>query len=296
MRFFRRHKIVTLILLMASFIIYQNYTIIIEENPRIDKENIQYVNDLYMSDGRIYNNYLNKQEKKMYRLIFEHTKNYQKKININLADFQCADYNECFSLINKVHDAIIADHPELLNYATYVGVYENGKITLNLKFAFNLRLQETISVLRIEGLIAEIKYRAKDMTDLEKIKYVYDWMGQNNTYDSLFTYASKNQSIYNVFMRKNAVCAGFAKASQVIFQNIGITSYGVTGVSTDNHMWNIIKYKDKYYYYDSTVAVSIKNKNDPHYYDGLKQTEISYYTMDYPEWYPKITQENVFMK
>ena len=69
MRFFRRHKIVTLILLMVSFIIYQNYTIIIEENPKVDKTDSQYVNNLYMSDGRIYNNYLNKQKNKLYRLI-----------------------------------------------------------------------------------------------------------------------------------------------------------------------------------------------------------------------------------
>ena len=57
---------------------------------------------------------------------------------------------------------------------------------------------------------------------------------------------SKNQSIYNVFMNKNAVCAGFAKASQVIFQNIGINSYTITGESTGPHMWNVVELDGKY--------------------------------------------------
>ena len=36
------------------------------------------------------------------------------------------------------------------------------------------------------------------MSDKEKIRYVYEWIGENNDYDRTFTYMSKNQSIYNV--------------------------------------------------------------------------------------------------
>ena len=86
----------------------------------------------------------------------------------------------------------------------------------------------------------------------EKIKYVYNWMGNNTSYDKTFTWSSKNQSVYSVFMSKEAVCAGFAKASQIIFQNIGIESYGVAGQTGGPHMWNIIEYDGKYYFFDST--------------------------------------------
>ena len=125
------------------------------------------------------------------------------------------------------------------------------------------------------------------MSDYEKIKYVYEWMGENSDYDRSFTYMAKNQSAYNVFINKNAVCAGFAKASQMIFQNIGIESYGVSGNTTGPHMWNIIKYKGKYYFFDSTVATSVP-RTSKRYYNGLKQTTMDDYKMDNPEWYPEI--------
>ena len=130
------------------------------------------------------------------------------------------------------------------------------------------------------------------MDYLEKVKYVYDWIGKNSTYDKVFTYASKNQSIYNVFMNKNAVCAGFAKASAVIFQNIGINSYTITGESTGPHMWNVVELDGKYYFYDSTVATSARNEETSWYYDGLKQEFMSTYSVDYPNWYPEIANDN----
>ena len=129
------------------------------------------------------------------------------------------------------------------------------------------------------------------MDDLEKIKYVYEWIGMNNTYDKVFTYSSKNQSIYNVFMNKNAVCAGFAKASAVIFQNIGITAYTITGESTGPHMWNIINYNDKWYFYDSTIATG-RTEGSSSYYDGLRQEYMNFYTVHFPTWYPEYEKTN----
>ncbi len=91
-------------------------------------------------------------------------------------------------------------------------------------------------------------------------------------------------------MKKNAVCAGFAKASQVIFQNIGINSYAVTGTTTGGHMWNIVEIDGKYYYYDSTVA-ACRKKTSKGYYDGLKQEEFADYKLDHPDWYSGLKLE-----
>ena len=66
MRYFKRHKIISLILIVLSVYLYINYTRIIEENPNIDKNSPAYINDIYMSDERIYNNYLSETEKIAY--------------------------------------------------------------------------------------------------------------------------------------------------------------------------------------------------------------------------------------
>ena len=58
-------------------------------------------------------------------------------------------------------------------------------------------------------------------------------------------------------------------------------------------MWNIVKYEDKYYYFDSTIAVGYK-KTSPHYYEGLQQETMNSYHPFYPEWYPKVEETNMF--
>ena len=184
----------------------------------------------------------------------------------------------------------------MLQFSSYGYSYDDTMVEAKVEFAINNPVMEELNTLKIRRIIDKIKKETKDMSDREKIKYVYEWIGDNNTYDELFTYTSKNQSIYNVFIKGNAVCAGFAKASQVIFQNIGIESMTITGESGGPHMWNIIKIDEKYYYYDSTWAASIQDKDNKHYYGGLIQEEMNYYVPDHPEWYPTIEKESGLME
>ena len=66
----------------------------------------------------------------------------------------------------------------------------------------------------------------------------------------------------------------------------------ISGGSGGPHMWNVIKLDNKYYYYDSTYAASIRDKNNPQYYGGLKQEEMNYYKADHSDWYPKIEEKS----
>lgn len=296
MRYFKRNKIFTIILIVISVFIYTNYTRIIEPNPKINRKSSLYVNDIYMSDGRIYNNYLNKSEKTAYNTLLKIIKQRKKSVKIIKQEDETLD--KLISNYTTANQAIWIEHPELISYATFSYRYRDGSnyIELSPIYAINNPIEEEINTLLIERKIDKIKHATKNMSDLEKIKYVYEWIGDNAYYDKLFTGSSKNQSIYNVFIKGNAVCAGFAKTSQVIFQNIGIESMIITGYSTGNHMWNVIKYNGKYYYYDSTYAASIRDKTNKNYYDGLKQDKMNYYTIDYTNWYPKIETENVLYK
>ena len=279
MTFFKSNKILTIVLLILSFYLYNTYFFLIEKNPYVDKKSSTYINDLYASDERIYNNFLNTTEKKIYRELVKGTKIYNGKINIQITDEETS--------VEKVLDAIKVDHPELLNFGSVTYSWDNdGNYKIKVNNA-TIILLEQINISRIERIVYRIKEETKNMSDYEKIKYVYEWMGENSDYDRSFTYMAKNQSAYNVFINKNAVCAGFTKASQIIFQNIGIESYGVSGNTTGPHMWNIIKYKGKYYFFDSTVATSVP-RTSKRYYNGLKQTTMDDYKMDNPEWYPEI--------
>lgn len=293
MQFFKKNIILTVALIVISVFIYYNFTRIVDKNPLINENDSQYVNDLYMSDGRIYNEYLDAREKKMYDLFLTNLKTHTRTTEIKLLEFGCSDYQDCSDLISMAGEAILIDHPEVMSYAGWSWRYKDGILKLTLDFAVPFAFLESVGEARIERIISDIKKDTKNMSEKEKIKYVYNWMGNNTRYDKTFTWSSKNQSVYSVFMSKEAVCAGFAKASQIIFQNIGIESYGVAGQTGGPHMWNIIEYDGKYYFFDSTVATSVKNSS-PHYYDGLKQEEMNYYIMDFPDWYPEIEKVGIF--
>lgn len=296
MRYFTRHKLLSIVLIFLSVYLYMNYTRIIEVNPKIDKSSPAYVNDIYMSDERIYNTYLNETEK----LVYDELKNmfFERDIKreLDLNKYNGKSTSEISSAIMIAGRAMLLDHPEMLQFSSYGYSYDDTMVEAKVEFAINNPVMEELNTLKIRRIIDKIKKETKDMSDREKIKYVYEWIGDNNTYDELFTYTSKNQSIYNVFIKGNAVCAGFAKASQVIFQNIGIESMTITGESGGPHMWNIIKIDEKYYYYDSTWAASIQDKDNKHYYGGLIQEEMNYYVPDHPEWYPTIEKESGLME
>lgn len=286
---FRRFIFIVL-LLVIGFKVAQKY---INVNPNANKDSKSYVNTLYVSDERIYNNYLNDDEKEMYDFFMDNIKEGTSVINGGLDTFKCSTYNDCFDRFHKAYYSIIVDHPELLSFASYGATYKDNNMRLHLDYSIKLPLADQVAEMVINLKLNKIKEETKDLTDKEKIKYVYNYIGQNTKYDRIFTFENKNQTIYNVFLRGNAVCAGFAKASQVIFQAIGINSYAVQGKTSDEHMWNIVEVDGKYYYFDSTVASCI-SESDPAYYDGLKQDKFTNYTIRYKEWYPEVENSNLF--
>ena len=294
MSFFKHHKVITGILIILSIFLYLNFTKFNTYVKNTDTKDPHFINELYKSDNRIYKEYLTDKEKKMYDFIIKTSNSHITQVIIDLNEFDCSDYRECGNLIDVATDAIFVDHPELMNYAGYSWHYDYKDFTLRIDYSYLLPFKDIIGILRIENVISGIKEATKDMNDKEKIIYVYDWMGQHNYYDKAFMFDSKNQSVYNVFVKGNAVCAGFAKASQLIFSQIGIKSYIVQGVSTGEHMWNIVEYKDKYYYFDSTASVSIDESYEEYHYWGLDQSYLNSYNAHHDDWYPTIQATNMF--
>ena len=287
---FKYNKGIVIIMLLLTLFIYgfltRNTTLEVK-----DKKNPHYVNNLYLSDDYIYNQ-LNDKEKKAYDYIFDIVKKSKFSKELEYSYLGCSDVEECLNIIDLVRDVIIVEHPEMMNFSSFGGRYDSNKITLHFYQAVPLGIIRDFGGMRIERIIDSIKWKTKNMTDGQKVLYVYEWIGDHAVYDRLFMHSSKNQSIFNVFLMHNAVCAGFAKTAQVIFQNIGIESYGVTGLMNGEenayHMWNIVKLEDKYYFFDSTWAASINDKNNEYYYNGVIPLELSDYVLEHPEWYPEI--------
>ena len=92
----------------------------------------------------------------------------------------------------------------------------------------------------------------RSLSQLEQVAYVYKWM---LTYCNYNTNSAYNQNIDSVFVRRNSVCTGYAKAAQYLFKLLGIESRLVFGrLNNDNeggrHCWNIVNIEGRYYHLD----------------------------------------------
>ena len=273
-------RIILYFILVFGLTIFNYYLRPIKGNKLVTKEyknSTAYINGLYMSDEYFKKSLLNKEDYNIYEKIISASMNNESSVIINCTD-------ECQDKFMKAYDSIYLDHPELLSFrgiSSYI-VYDD-RITYH-NYDNLSKIRSSLGALRIEREMENIRKDTKKMNNKEKIIYVYDYVASHN-YDRMFTYMGTNQSAYSFFTKKSSVCAGFAKAAQMIFQNIGINSYLVF---SEDHMWNYVEYEGKYYIFDATVGTSFYDKNNEMYYDGLGSTTTGEITGKYVELYPPI--------
>ena len=92
----------------------------------------------------------------------------------------------------------------------------------------------------------------RTLTQFEQVAYVYKWMLAYCNYNTNSAY---NQNIDSVFVRRNSVCTGYAKAAQYLFKLLGIESRLVFGrLNNDKengrHCWNIVNIEGFSYHLD----------------------------------------------
>lgn len=92
----------------------------------------------------------------------------------------------------------------------------------------------------------------RTLSKSEQVAYVYKWM---LTYCNYNTNSAYNQNIDSVFVRRNSVCTGYAKAAQYLFKLLGLESRLVFGrLNNDKedgrHCWNIVCIEGRYYHLD----------------------------------------------
>lgn len=280
----KKSRVILYIIIVAGAFLYNFYYRPIPGNELITEEFKQtsaYINNIYKSDEYFKNTVLSETDKELY----------EKMISMSLNDeedtiIECE--GKCDYKYGDIYSAIYLDHPELISYqGLSVKTHDDYIEIIN---NFNLgKLQTYFGTRRIEREMDIIKRETQGMTDKEKIIYVYDYVASHN-YDQIFMYSSSNQSAYSFFTKGTSVCAGFAKSSQMIFQNIGIES--LPAVDND-HMWNYVKYEGKWYIFDATVGASYTDKTSKGYYNGLGETTTDAVYGHFKKYYPVIESEKL---
>lgn len=154
---------------------------------------------------------------------------------------------------------VMRDNPDIFWFA-HQYQFDEAKSTIYFQYTFSSEKVEEIQQ-SISDVIEKdfcIDY-VKTLTHEEQIAYVYKWLVTYCNYNANSAY---NQCMYSVFVRKNSVCTGYAKAAQYIFNLLGIDSLLVFGrLHNDNengrHCWNLVKVENQYYHFDACFGDSI---------------------------------------
>lgn len=190
-----------------------------------------------------YYSLLNNNETLLYKQIYANAKalnkNFSVSENVNIEE------------VDETIDAIYYDHPELFwlgNDYTYKYTRDNRVVEITLTFNTTIaNIKEAQQKFNQE--VNELLKGAYNLeTAYEKEKYIHDLLISQITYDEN---ASNNQSAYSAIVNKKTVCAGYAKAFQLLLTKLNIPCYYVVGFAKEAHAWNIVKL-DGYYNVDLT--------------------------------------------
>ncbi len=171
------------------------------------------------------------------------------------------------------------DHPEIF-WATgfKYRYYENsGNLIFLPEYLFEkakIREHQKAMASRVEKLVRP----AKSMSELEKEKYVHDFICQNVRYDKLKK--SYSHEIIGPLGQGVGVCEGIAKSVKVLLDALGI--WNVIAICGNNpekgikyrHTWNIVKIGGTYYHLDATFDNSLGDEEIRYDYFNLDDKNI----------------------
>ena len=147
---------------------------------------------------------------------------------------------------------VMRDNPDIFWYVhQYHFDKDNGIVSLRYRCSPKRSAIIQKSINDVVEKDFQINY-VRTLTQLEQVAYVYKWMLTYCNYNANSVY---NQNIDSVFVRRNSVCTGYAKAAQYLFKLLGIESCLVFGrLNNDKedgrHCWNIVNIEGHYYHLD----------------------------------------------
>ena len=177
------------------------------------------------------------------------------------------------------------DHPEIF-WATgfKYRYYENsGNLIFLPEYLFEkakIREHQKAMTARVEKITREAKLvrPAKSMSELEKEKYVHDFICQNVRYDKLKK--SYSHEIIGPLGQGVGVCEGIAKSVKMLLDALGV--WNVIAICGNNpekgikyrHTWNIVKIGGSCYHLDVTFDNSLGDEEIRYDYFNLDDKNI----------------------
>lgn len=197
------------------------------------------------------------EEKRGYRELLDGVRKREEEIYLTISED---------SQVDRVYHALLKDHPELFWIHNRKKVYKttfSGSDYCTFTPGYSYSEEETTEILSaMERAYQEVcSLLPADASEYEKVKTVYGYLIDLAQYQA----SEHDQSIAGIFWKKEAVCAGYAGATQYLLERMGVECIYVDGSakgSTQGHAWNVVKIDGQYYYVDTT------NGDQPEFLEG----------------------------
>lgn len=188
---------------------------------------------------------------------------------------------------NELFQFVLNDYPEIFwcDGRGNTTVYEKGAESysvLSPEYQYVGKAREDRQK-EIDAVVQTILDNApKEGTEYEKIQYVYEYVINHTDYQEG---SPDNQNIYSVLVNGKSVCAGYARTTQYLLEQLDVFCTYVTGQAKRPdlkeavpHAWNLISCDGAYYFVDTTWGdpVYLKEVDTNIVYDYLciSQTEL----------------------
>jgi len=237
------------------------------------------VNRLQMKNATYNFNMLTENQKKMYSAVAYQVRDLKSVVSID--NYSSGDIDAISEDAKQVMKAFFSDHPEVfylqLTYKLSVSkslIYDRIQIDLEYSIKNKQELEEKLQ--NIENVIISYTNNFDGKSDFEKELYVHNSIAKNVKYYNDITEIENvpevYHTIYGVFIEKQAVCDGFAKAMQIILDKNDIENIFITGMINEvPHAWNMVKLDSEWYHLDLTSDKYVKQE------DGNTKTVVHTY-------------------
>lgn len=186
--------------------------------------------------------------------------NFQELINIlyttinsgdNSFTFYC-NYENCKDDVKKI---ISTGNDTITNINNFVHPY-NSFADINIDLTMSGKITVTINKVYDENMINYINNYIDEfiknninnnMSTSDKIKAFHDHIINNTVYDD--ENKERPSDAYELLSTGKSICGGYSDTMSIYLTRIGIQNYKI---SSDNHVWNLIKVDGKWFHLDST--------------------------------------------
>lgn len=190
-----------------------------------------------------FNNINNERDKDLYSKIENAIENH------NLYTFVWDDCNS--NDIKNVFDLVLLDHPDFFEVEKELKILSIGKFK-RIGFSYS-----SFDEKAIESSINNIILNINEMSTLEKVSYLYDYLIDVSYKDSEFV----DTTIYGSLINKESNCEGYSEAFSYILNKLGIENYLISNtVDGVSHRWNKVNIDDEWYEFDITYDATDNNE------------------------------------